>query len=95
MCQGSTCGCNCTDDSVYIEQSAVGEATQPFRQRLHADEQGRVYYHEVRMPFFAVNGAFRFPVKEKWLRAKFGPIVIVTLADLAQLLCSIDEEGDL
>ena len=73
----------------------AGEATNPVRQRLRADEQWRVYYHEVRLPFFAVNGALRFPVKEKWLRGKYGPIVIVTLADLAQLLCSVDGEGDL
>lgn len=101
MCENSTCDCegltsreSLTADPVTA-QIAVGEATQPFRQRLHADKDGRTYYHEVRLSFFVVNGAFRFPVKEKWLRRKYGPVVIVTLEDLAQLLCSIDEEGDL
>lgn len=101
MCKDSTCACDqrprgsTTGDSIYTEQSAVGEATQPFRQRLHADEQGRVYYHEVRLPFNLVNGAFRFRVKETWLRRKYGELVIFTLEDLAQLLCTIDEESDL
>lgn len=68
----------------------------PTRQcRLHADEEGRVYYKEVRLPFHAVNGAFRFRVKEAWLRERYGGLIIVTLEDLYQLLRSIDEEGNL
>ena len=67
----------------------------PSRQRLHADEEGRVYYKEVRLPFYAINGAFRFRVKETWLRRRYGDLIIVTLEDLRQLLRSIDEEGNL
>lgn len=98
MCGRSTCDCegrtnrgSSTCEPIPT-QILVGEGTNPFSQRLRVDEKGRVFYHEVRLPFFVVRGTFHFRVKETWLRQKYGDQVIVTLDDLAQLLKSIDGE---
>ncbi len=78
MCEDSTCNCS------------IDEGTDPFDKRLYVDPDGRVYYHEVRLPFLCINGRLWFRVKETWLRRKYGSTVIVSLEDLQEILCKDD-----
>lgn len=54
--------------------------------QLHLLESGQAYFGEVRLPFRVVDGALSFPVKEAWLRHKYGEFVRVTLDELRGLI---------
>lgn len=60
---------------------------------LHVLESGQAYFGEVRLPFYVVDGALSFPVKESWLRGAYGDCVCVPVAELCALAGDDDPPG--
>jgi hypothetical protein len=71
----------------------TGDGIRP-EKRLRITDDGKVYLGEVRLPFCFVNGALRFPVKEHWLRERYGRLVIIRLEDL-MALWGVDSDPDM